>query len=75
MFFYFYISDCSGFCQVYVQCCLETALSRNTSRQDLEQVSPDVIASMATRLEQPDGNVHAWEALSTTINSEGSADL
>ncbi|XP_067133708.1 L-seryl-tRNA(Sec) kinase isoform X2 [Centruroides vittatus] len=57
-----------GFCQIYLDCSKETALSQNLQRK--EKVSDDAILLMAERIEIPNVNINKWEKNSIIINVE-----
>ncbi|MED6273898.1 hypothetical protein CHARACLAT_010964 [Characodon lateralis] len=56
-----------GFCQVYLQCDLETCISRNQSRPRPTPVK--VIMEMEKRLECPNPHKNPWEFQSISLNS------
>nr|XP_057918145.1 L-seryl-tRNA(Sec) kinase isoform X2 [Doryrhamphus excisus] len=56
-----------GFCQVYVQCCLESCISRNKNRP--HPVPSEVIEEMEKRLERPNPKKNPWEAKSISVNA------
>uniref|UniRef100_A0A3B4EWU6 Phosphoseryl-tRNA kinase n=1 Tax=Pundamilia nyererei TaxID=303518 RepID=A0A3B4EWU6_9CICH len=58
-----------GFCQVYLQCDLESCISRNQSRS--QPVPTEVILEMVKRLESPNPQKNSWEINSITLNSTG----
>uniref|UniRef100_A0A3Q3CWZ7 Phosphoseryl-tRNA kinase n=1 Tax=Haplochromis burtoni TaxID=8153 RepID=A0A3Q3CWZ7_HAPBU len=58
-----------GFCQVYLQCDLESCISRNQSRS--QPVPTEVILEMVKRLESPNPQKNSWEMNSITLNSTG----
>uniref|UniRef100_A0A3Q4H680 Phosphoseryl-tRNA kinase n=1 Tax=Neolamprologus brichardi TaxID=32507 RepID=A0A3Q4H680_NEOBR len=58
-----------GFCQVYLQCDLESCISRNQSRS--QPVPTEVILEMVKRLESPNPQKFSWEVNSITLNSTG----
>ncbi|XP_023232136.1 uncharacterized protein LOC111632000 isoform X3 [Centruroides sculpturatus] len=57
-----------GFCQIYLDCSKETALSQNLQRK--ERVSDDAILLMAEKIEIPNVNINKWEKNSIIINVE-----
>ncbi|KAM9837188.1 L-seryl-tRNA(Sec) kinase [Aulostomus maculatus] len=56
-----------GFCQVFLQCDLETCISRNQRRS--EPVPTEVLLEMAKRLEAPDPQKNSWEANSISLHT------
>lgn len=56
-----------GFCQVYLQCDLETCIRRNQSRP--RNVPVKVITEMEKRLESPNPQRNTWESQSISLNS------
>ncbi|XP_054625105.1 L-seryl-tRNA(Sec) kinase-like isoform X2 [Dunckerocampus dactyliophorus] len=56
-----------SFCQVYVQCCLESCISRNKNRP--HPVPTEVIEEMEKRLKQPNPKKNQWEAKSVSVNA------
>lgn len=56
-----------GFCQVYLQCDLESCISRNQSRS--EPVPTEVILEMVKRLESPNPQKNSWETNSISLNT------
>lgn len=70
------IAGSLGFCQVYLQCNLETCISRNQSRS--EPIPTEVILEMAKRLESPNPQKNSWETnsvLLTTTDSVSECDM
>ncbi|XP_047465873.1 LOW QUALITY PROTEIN: L-seryl-tRNA(Sec) kinase [Mugil cephalus] len=59
-----------GFCQVYLQCDLETCISRNRSRP--RPIPSDVILEMVKRLEPPNPQKNSWETNSISLNTTNS---
>lgn len=58
-----------GFCQVYLQCDLESCISRNQNRP--QPVPTEVILEMVKRLESPNPQKNSWEIPSITLNTTG----
>lgn len=56
-----------GFCQVYLQCDVESCISRNQSRS--EPVPTEVILEMVKRLESPNPQKNSWEKHSISLNT------
>ncbi|XP_028990367.1 L-seryl-tRNA(Sec) kinase [Betta splendens] len=56
-----------GFCQVNVQCDLETCISRNQSRT--RPIPTEVIMDMVKRLECPNPQKNSWESNSILLNT------
>ncbi|KAM7381469.1 hypothetical protein PAMA_012352 [Pampus argenteus] len=56
-----------GFCQVYLQCNLESCISRNQSRS--EPIPTEVIQEMAKRLKSPNPQKNSWETNSILLNT------
>ncbi|XP_042364250.1 L-seryl-tRNA(Sec) kinase isoform X2 [Plectropomus leopardus] len=56
-----------GFCQMYLQCDLESCISRNQSRS--APIPTEVILDMVTRLEPPNPQKNSWEANSISLNT------
>lgn len=56
-----------GFCQVYLQCDLESCISRNQGRST--PVPTEVILEMAKRLEPPNPQKNSWETHSISLNT------
>ncbi|XP_005794847.1 L-seryl-tRNA(Sec) kinase [Xiphophorus maculatus] len=56
-----------GFCQVYLQCDLETCIRRNQSRP--KPIPVKVIMEMEKRLEFPNPQKNPWESQSISLNS------
>lgn len=56
-----------GFCQVYLQCDVESCISRNQSRS--EPIPTEVILEMAKRLESPNPQKNSWEMNSMSLNT------
>ncbi|XP_062070875.1 L-seryl-tRNA(Sec) kinase [Lepus europaeus] len=54
-----------GFCQLFLDCPLETCLRRNGRRP--QALPSETIRLMETRLERPDPGNHAWERRSLTV--------
>uniref|UniRef100_A0A3P9IXV8 Phosphoseryl-tRNA kinase n=1 Tax=Oryzias latipes TaxID=8090 RepID=A0A3P9IXV8_ORYLA len=54
-----------GFCQVYLQCDLESCICRNQSRS--RPIPADVMLEMAKRLEPPNPEKNSWETQSLSI--------
>ncbi|XP_044033945.1 L-seryl-tRNA(Sec) kinase isoform X2 [Siniperca chuatsi] len=63
----FVFLDSLGFCQVYLQCDLESCISRNQSRS--EPIPTEVILEMVKRLESPNPQKNSWEANSISLNT------
>lgn len=59
--------DSLGFCQVYLQCDLESCISRNQSRP--EPIPTEVILEMVKRLEPPNPQKNSWETNSISLNT------
>lgn len=59
--------DSLGFCQVNLQCDLETCTSRNQSRT--HPVPTEVIMDMVQRLESPNPRKNSWETNSISLNT------
>lgn len=59
-----------GFCQVYLQCDLESCISRNCSRP--APVPTDVMEDMMKRLEPPNPQKNSWERNSISLNTTDS---
>ncbi|KAM8837492.1 L-seryl-tRNA(Sec) kinase isoform 2-T2 [Spinachia spinachia] len=62
-------NDSLGFCQVYLQCDVESCISRNQTRS--EPIPTDVIVEMVNRLESPNPQKYSWETNSISINTTG----
>lgn len=60
-------SDSLGFCQVFLDCSLETCLQRNGQRPGA--LPADTIQLMATKIEEPNPKKNAWEHNSLTVRS------
>uniref|UniRef100_G1SVS8 Uncharacterized protein n=1 Tax=Oryctolagus cuniculus TaxID=9986 RepID=G1SVS8_RABIT len=58
-------ADSLGFCQLFLDCPLETCLRRNGRRP--QALPSETIRLMDTRLERPDAGTHAWERRSLTV--------
>ncbi|XP_061763582.1 L-seryl-tRNA(Sec) kinase [Nerophis ophidion] len=56
-----------GFCQVHVQCCLESCVSRNNSRP--RPVPAEVLVAMEKRLVRPNPRKNQWEAKSVSVEA------
>ncbi|XP_029311893.1 L-seryl-tRNA(Sec) kinase [Cottoperca gobio] len=56
-----------GFCQVYLQCDLESCISRNQSRS--EPIPTEVVLEMVKRLESPNPQKNSWETNSISLNT------
>ncbi|CAN9509177.1 unnamed protein product [Ophioblennius macclurei] len=56
-----------GFCQVYLQCDVESCISRNQSRST--PVPTEVILEMVQRLEPPNPQKNSWEKHSISLNT------
>ncbi|KAF6719395.1 L-seryl-tRNA(Sec) kinase [Oryzias melastigma] len=56
-----------GFCQIYLQCDLESCMRRNHSRS--QPIPADVMLEMAKRLEPPNTQKNSWETQSLSINT------
>uniref|UniRef100_A0A3P8TR82 Phosphoseryl-tRNA kinase n=1 Tax=Amphiprion percula TaxID=161767 RepID=A0A3P8TR82_AMPPE len=56
-----------GFCQVYLQCGLESCISRNQSRS--QPIPTEVILDMVKRLVFPNPQKNSWEMSSISLNS------
>uniref|UniRef100_UPI0037E86764 L-seryl-tRNA(Sec) kinase n=1 Tax=Semicossyphus pulcher TaxID=241346 RepID=UPI0037E86764 len=56
-----------GFCQVYLQCDLESCISRNQSRSN--PIPTEVILEMVKRLEAPNPQKNSWETNSISLNT------
>lgn len=59
-----------SFCQLFVQCNVNDALNRNSSRDGSMAVPEKVITRMAERLQPPDRQNNPWERFSLTLPSE-----
>ncbi|XP_035519040.1 L-seryl-tRNA(Sec) kinase [Morone saxatilis] len=57
-----------GFCQVYLECNLESCISRNQSRS--EPIPTEVILEMVKRLEPPNPQKNPWETNSISLNTK-----
>ncbi|XP_054974791.1 L-seryl-tRNA(Sec) kinase isoform X2 [Sorex araneus] len=57
----------SGFCQLFLDCPLETCLARNAQRA--RPVPAETLRQMAGKLERPDPERNAWERLSLSVPS------
>uniref|UniRef100_A0A4X2LHE4 Phosphoseryl-tRNA kinase n=1 Tax=Vombatus ursinus TaxID=29139 RepID=A0A4X2LHE4_VOMUR len=60
----------SGFCQLFLDCPIESCLERN--RQRSKPVPDETIQLMARKIESPNIQKNAWEHNSLTIRSTGS---
>ena len=60
-------SDSLGFCQLFLDCSLETCLRRNGQR--LRALPAETIHMMARKIEQPNPEKNAWEHNSLTVQS------
>ncbi|XP_054937084.1 L-seryl-tRNA(Sec) kinase isoform X1 [Physeter macrocephalus] len=60
-----------GFCQLFLECSLETCLQRNGQRP--LPVPAETIHLMASKIEKPNPEKNAWEHNSLTIQSPASA--
>ncbi|XP_046565705.1 L-seryl-tRNA(Sec) kinase-like isoform X2 [Haliotis rubra] len=58
-----------GFCEVYVDCPSDMAVARNRQRT-LGRVEENVIVTMATKMEVPDGASYHWEKYSISITHD-----
>ncbi|KAJ9593971.1 hypothetical protein L9F63_014612 [Diploptera punctata] len=58
-----------SFCQIYVRCDVNVALTRNSSRDVAAVVPDEIILKMAEKLEAPNVNSR-WEKLSVTVCEE-----
>ncbi|MBZ3869836.1 L-seryl-tRNA(Sec) kinase [Sciurus carolinensis] len=56
-----------GFCQLFLDCPLETCLQRNGQRS--QALPPEVIYTMGRKVERPNPEKNAWEHNSLTIQS------
>ncbi|XP_054454814.1 L-seryl-tRNA(Sec) kinase [Anoplopoma fimbria] len=56
-----------GFCQVYLQCDLESCISRNQTRS--EPIPTEVMLEMVKRLESPNPQKNSWETNSVSLNT------
>ncbi|KAM9425070.1 L-seryl-tRNA(Sec) kinase isoform 2-T2 [Pholidichthys leucotaenia] len=56
-----------GFCQVHLQCDLESCISRNQKRP--QPIPTEVILDMAKRLEAPNPQKNSWELYSISLNT------
>lgn len=56
-----------GFCQVYLQCDLESCIRRNQSRS--APIPTEVIVEMVKRLESPNPQKNSWETSSISLNT------
>uniref|UniRef100_A0A3Q3IG77 Phosphoseryl-tRNA kinase n=1 Tax=Monopterus albus TaxID=43700 RepID=A0A3Q3IG77_MONAL len=56
-----------GFCQVHLQCDLESCISRNQSRD--KPIPTEVILEMVKRLEPPNPQKNSWEINSVLLNT------
>lgn len=63
----FSVLDSLGFCQVYLQCDLESCISRNQSRS--EPIPTKVIQEMVKRLELPNPQKNLWEKNSISFKT------
>ncbi|XP_068955263.1 L-seryl-tRNA(Sec) kinase isoform X2 [Petaurus breviceps papuanus] len=61
----------SGFCQLFLDCPVESCLKRN--RQRSKPVPDETIQLMARKIESPNIQKNAWEHNSLTVRSTGSA--
>ncbi|XP_051837565.1 L-seryl-tRNA(Sec) kinase isoform X2 [Antechinus flavipes] len=59
----------SGFCQLFLDCPIESCLERN--RQRSKPVPDDTIQLMARKIESPNIQKNAWEHNSLTVRSTG----
>ncbi|XP_028331318.1 L-seryl-tRNA(Sec) kinase [Gouania willdenowi] len=59
-----------AFCQVYLQCDLETCIMRNRSRS--KPIPTEVMVDMEQRLEPPNPQKNSWERNSLTLNTRES---
>ncbi|XP_039948342.1 L-seryl-tRNA(Sec) kinase [Bactrocera neohumeralis] len=50
-----------AYAQIYLECDLKLALSRNSARPDNERVSEEILQRMEIRLERPNSAKHHWE--------------
>ncbi|XP_019845721.2 L-seryl-tRNA(Sec) kinase [Bactrocera dorsalis] len=50
-----------AYAQIYLECDLKLALSRNSARPDNERVSDEILQRMGIRLERPNSAKHHWE--------------
>ncbi|XP_072480934.1 L-seryl-tRNA(Sec) kinase [Notamacropus eugenii] len=60
----------SGFCQLFLDCPIESCLERN--RQRSKPVPDEIILQMARKIESPNIQKNAWEHNSLTVRSTGS---
>ncbi|XP_036590197.1 L-seryl-tRNA(Sec) kinase [Trichosurus vulpecula] len=60
----------AGFCQLFLDCPLESCLERN--RQRSKPVPDEIIQLMARKIESPNIQKNAWEHNSLTVKSTGS---
>ncbi|KAK3877231.1 hypothetical protein Pcinc_018031 [Petrolisthes cinctipes] len=58
----------TGFCQVYVECSTDVALTHNMQR--LSRVPEEVVRAMAEKLQPPRPDQHAWESPTYVVQSE-----
>ncbi|KAM6897884.1 L-seryl-tRNA(Sec) kinase [Xenentodon cancila] len=56
-----------GFCQVYLECDLESCIKRNQSRS--QPIPREVILEMVKRLESPNPQKNSWEKRSLLLNT------
>uniref|UniRef100_A0A3Q1FDT9 Phosphoseryl-tRNA kinase n=1 Tax=Acanthochromis polyacanthus TaxID=80966 RepID=A0A3Q1FDT9_9TELE len=56
-----------GFCQVYLQCDVESCISRNQNRS--QPIPTEVILDMVKRLEFPNPQKNSWEMSSISLNT------
>ncbi|XP_008288656.1 L-seryl-tRNA(Sec) kinase isoform X2 [Stegastes partitus] len=61
------VADSLGFCQVCLQCDLESCISRNQSRS--QPIPTEVILEMVKRLEFPNPQKNSWEMSSISLNT------
>ena len=59
----------AGYVQVHLDVPLARAMERNGAREAHERVPDSVMASMAERLQPPDGERHHWERLSVAADA------
>lgn len=60
-------SDSLGFCQLFLDCPLETCLLRNGQRP--QPLPNETIRLMESKIEKPNGEKNAWERNSLVIQS------
>jgi len=63
----FYVTDSTGYAQIYFPVDVKEALERNTHRSF--PVADDVIVSMSSKIDVPSAQ-NSWEALTTAWTAE-----